>query len=74
MNLEVLGFVLIVSLLSSVLFGLTPALRFSKSDLNAASREGGRGRVGPRHNRLGNALVVGEIALSLLLLVGEHCC
>jgi predicted permease len=70
MNLEVLGFVLVVSLLSSVAFGLTPALRLSKGDLNRALREGGRGSFGPRHNRLGAALVAGEIALCVLLLVG----
>jgi predicted permease len=70
MNLEVLGFVLLVSLVSSVLFGLAPALRLSRSDLNTALREGARGSIGPRHNRLGTALVAGEIALSLLLLVG----
>jgi predicted permease len=70
MNFEVLGFVLLVSFFCSVLFGLAPALRLSKSDLNTALREGGRGSAGPRHNKLGATLVVGEIALSLLLLVG----
>ena len=70
MNLEVLSFVLVVSLLSSVAFGLAPALRFSKGDLNTFLREGPRGSAGPRHNRLGAALMAGEIALSLLLLVG----
>ena len=70
MNLEVLGFVFFVSLFSSVLFGLAPALRLSKGDLNMALREGARGSFGPRHNRLGAALVTGEIALCVLLLVG----
>lgn len=70
MNLEVLGFVLLVSLFSSVLFGLAPALRLSNSDLNTALREGARGSFAPRHNKLGATLVAGEIALSVLLLVG----
>jgi putative ABC transport system permease protein len=71
MNLEVLSFVLVVSLLSCVAFGLVPALRLSpKGDLNSALREGGRGSAGTRHNKLGAGLVAGEIALSVLLLVG----
>ena len=70
MNLEVLGFVLFVSLFSSVLFGLAPVLRLSNNDLNTVLREGARGRVGPQDNKLGSALVAGEIALSVLLLVG----
>jgi putative ABC transport system permease protein len=70
MDLDVLGFVLLVSVFSSVLFGLAPALRLSNSDLNTALREGARGSVGAQDNKLGAALVVGEIALSLLLLVG----
>src|SRR5262249_40878269 len=69
-NLKVLGFVFLVSLGSSILFGLAPALRLSGSDLNTALREGARGSVGRRHNRLGTILVAGEIALSLLLLAG----
>jgi predicted permease len=70
MNFEVLGFALLVSFFCSVLFGLAPALRLSKSDLNTALREAGRGSVGPRRNKLGATLVVLEIALSVLLLVG----
>jgi putative ABC transport system permease protein len=74
-NREVLGFVLIISLLSSVLFGLVPALRLSRSNLNSALKEGARGSIGPRHDRPGTGLVAGEIALSLLLLVvGEDYC
>jgi len=69
-NLDVLGFVFLISLVSSVLFGLAPALRLSGSELTPALREGARGSVGPRHNNLGTTLVAGEIALSLLLLVG----
>jgi putative ABC transport system permease protein len=60
----------IVSLFSSVLFGLVPALHLSKRDLNTALSEGARGSAGPRQNRLGLALVAGEIALSVILLVG----
>lgn len=70
MNLKVLGFVLLVSLFSSVLFGLAPALRLSKSDLNTSLRTGARASVGPENSKLGGALLTAEIALSLLLLVG----
>lgn len=70
LNLQVLGFVLVVSFLSSLLFGLAPALRLAKSELNIALRDGTRGSAGPRHSQLGSILVAGEIALSLLLLTG----
>src|SRR5215469_10791174 len=70
LNPDVLGFAFLVSLLSSLLFGLAPALRLSRRDLNRALREGARGTSGPTHTKLGGILVAGEIALSLLLLVG----
>src|SRR5262249_45852865 len=63
-----LGFTLVVSLLTSVLFGLVPAFQLARIDLNGALREGGR-TVGLR-NRLGSSLVVVEIALATVLLVG----
>jgi putative ABC transport system permease protein len=63
-----LGFTFAISLLTSALFGLVPALQLSRIDLHEALKEGGR-TAGPR-NRLRSALVVAEIALAMVLLVG----
>jgi len=67
---RVLGFMLAVSVLTALIFGLAPALQFSKPDLNESLKEGGRGTTGFIRHRLRNALVVSEIALALMLLVG----
>jgi putative ABC transport system permease protein len=63
-----LGFTLALSVLTSFLFGLIPALRLSKIDLNEALKEGAR-TAGAR-SRLRPALVVAEVALAMLVLVG----
>jgi putative ABC transport system permease protein len=61
-----------VALLSGVLFGLVPALRSTRTDLNDALKEGGHadGLGGPSGTRLRNTLVIVEVALSVVLLVG----
>jgi putative ABC transport system permease protein len=67
----VLVFTLFVSVASGILFGLAPAFRATKSSLTEALKEGGRsGSVGAQSHRLRSLLVVGEVALSLVLLVG----
>lgn len=71
LDLRVLAFAIGVSLCSSFLFGLTPALEVSRVDLNEVLKEGGRGNVGSRGHRLRNLLIIGEVALSLMLLVGS---
>jgi putative ABC transport system permease protein len=68
-DLRVLGFALAISVFSSLLFGLIPALQASRVDLNEVLKEGGRGGSGTRH-RGRSALLVAEVALSMVLLVG----
>jgi putative ABC transport system permease protein len=67
----VLGFTMLVSLLSGLLFSLAPALRFSNPNLHEAMKPGVR-RIAFNLSRfnLGSLLVVAEIALSLVLLLG----
>jgi predicted permease len=75
-NLGVLGFTAAVSVLTGILFGLAPALRGTRLDLTPALKEGAARIVGAiahssgRRQRLSQALVVVQIAMSLLLLIG----
>ena len=66
---RVLGFALAISVASSVIFGLVPALRASRVDLSETLKEGARTVSGGRR-RGRNALLVAEISLSMVLLVG----
>jgi predicted permease len=66
---RVLGFTFLASLATGVIFGLLPAIRASRVDLNEALKDGARGSSGGGH-RTRNALVVVEIGLSLMLLIG----
>ena len=67
-NLPVLGFNLAISILSGLVFGLAPAWQASKSDLNQTLKEAGR-QTTYVSLRLRRALVISEVALSLMLLV-----
>src|SRR5579864_6630906 len=70
-DVRVLLFTLIISLVAGILFGTMPALQLAGSDPNTSLRDEGRGiSVGYSRSQMKNLLVVGQIALSLLLLVG----
>jgi len=67
---RVLGFTLGVSLLTGILFGLAPAWRATKLDLTSALKESNRTGSGISRSRLSKALVIAQVAMSLVLLVG----
>jgi putative ABC transport system permease protein len=69
LDASALGFTLLVTLLTGVIFGLVPALQSSRPNLNETLKEGGRGTTGG-HHRVRAGLVVTEVALALVLLIG----
>jgi putative ABC transport system permease protein len=71
MDWRVFGFTLGVSLLTGFTFGFAPALHISRADVQEAMKENARGTAGSaRHTRLRHALIVAEVALSVVLLAG----
>ncbi len=69
-NPQVLSFTLLISFLTSVVFGLAPALQVSKPDLTDSLKESGKSSAGFKRQRARKILVVAEMALSLMLLIG----
>ena len=66
----VLAFAIVVSVAAGTIFGLAPAWLMSRLDLNTTLRQEGRGSNGSRQrSRLRHALVIGELALSLVLMI-----
>ena len=70
LNPKVLLFAFAITLATGALFGLAPALRGSSLNLQEAIKEGARGSASRSSRRLGDAFVVSQIALSLILLIG----
>jgi predicted permease len=72
MDLRVLTFALLTSVLSGILFGLTPALQLSRPDLSVVLQDEGRGAAGNRRrNRARSIIVAVQVALSMILLIGS---
>ena len=71
MDTRVLLFMVAISVLTGILFGIFPALQLSKTNVNETLRDEGRGSTGGhRRVQLRGLLVVGQVALSLVLLIG----
>jgi putative ABC transport system permease protein len=68
-NLQVLGFGLVVTLVSGLVFGVVPALKASKTDLVPTLKTGGLSDVSG-HDRLRSAVIVGQVALGIVLSAG----
>ncbi|HTS13982.1 MAG TPA: ABC transporter permease, partial [Candidatus Limnocylindrales bacterium] len=70
-NGRVLVFAAGLSVLTALLFGLAPALRASRADLNDVLREGESRTSSAKRGRMRNLLVISEVALGMVLLVGS---
>ncbi|HYT68789.1 MAG TPA: ABC transporter permease [Vicinamibacterales bacterium] len=70
LNVRALLYAIGVAGLTGIVFGLAPAIQASKTDLQEALKDGGRGTAGGGRAWIRNTLVVAEVALSLLLLIG----
>src|SRR5258706_5636930 len=70
MSPAVLGFALGLSFLTSILFGILPALAATRTDLQKDLKQGGRSSGGVSNRALRNTLVVADVALAMILLAG----
>jgi predicted permease len=70
LNWRVLGFTILISLLTGVLFGLVPAWRATSLDLSTALKESNRSAGSMSRSRVSKILVIVQVAISLVLLVG----
>jgi putative ABC transport system permease protein len=70
LDVQVLGFTVLIALLTGLIFGLAPAWQASKVALGETLKSGGRSGSGGTRQRLLGALVVAEVALALVLLAG----
>jgi putative ABC transport system permease protein len=70
LDYRVLAFTIVVSGLTGLVFGLVPALQASKLDVSGSLKQGGRTGEGTRRTSARSLLLIGEVALSLMLLIG----
>jgi putative ABC transport system permease protein len=71
LNLQVLVFTALVAVLTSIMFGLVPALQAARPEVAASLKEGGRsGTETLTRGRLRSALIVAEMSLAMVLMVG----
>ena len=74
LDVRVLAFAFAVSLVAGIVFGLVPAWQAARTDLLPVLKDGAASGRAPRQARLRGALIVGQIALSLVVLVGAGLC
>jgi putative ABC transport system permease protein len=70
LDYRVLAFTLAISAITGLIFGLAPALQASKLDVSGSLKEGGRSSEGYRRTNARSLLLIGEVAMSLILLAG----
>jgi predicted permease len=70
LDYRVFAYLVAISIGTGLLFGLAPAGRLSRLDVNAGLKDGDRGVSGGRGRRLSALLVIGEMALAVVLLAG----
>jgi len=70
LDLRVLGFTFVLCCLTSMLFGLVPALRATRVDLTPTLKDTARGSSGQTRSWLSKSLVVVQVTISVLLLIG----
>jgi len=69
LNRQVLIFALVVSVLTGIIFGLAPAIQTTKANLLPSLKDDGAGQNGYKKSRLRSLLVIGQVAISLVLLI-----
>lgn len=69
LDLRVLGFTIAVATATGILFGLAPAWHSARVDPQTAMRGAGRGQVGDTRQHFAKGIVIGQVALSLVLVV-----
>ncbi|HJS97896.1 MAG TPA: ABC transporter permease [Terriglobales bacterium] len=70
LDAAVLWFAVALTIVTGLLFGIAPALRMAKVDLNDVLKQAGRGSTAGLHARLRNTLAAAELALATILLIG----